>query len=195
MIMIQTASGVLALSLVLALPCAGADRVLRAELTIDAPAPAVFQAWTTREGIRSWFAPDGDVADRVDGPYAIYFDPDAPPGHRGADGMRILQLEPPRRFAFTWNSPETWPELRRQRTIVIVDLEPLSGDRTRMTLTHLGWGHGAEWDEVYHYFDKAWRASVLPRLVERFRSGPVDWTKRLDLPPVAATLEVELSAR
>jgi hypothetical protein len=64
-----------------------------------------------------------------------------------------------------------------------------------MRLTHGGWGAGAVWDEAYDYFDHAWGAVVLPRLVYRFAKGPVDWDDRPQLAPVAATLKRELVAR
>jgi uncharacterized protein YndB with AHSA1/START domain len=45
---------------------------------------------------------------------------------------------------------------------------------TLVRLTHLGWGEGGEWDEVYRYFELAWW-TVLTRLRERFARGPIDW--------------------
>ena len=45
---------------------------------------------------------------------------------------------------------------------------------TFVRLAHLGWGEGAEWDEVYKYFELAWW-TVLTRLHERFTHGQIDW--------------------
>ncbi|HZW02337.1 MAG TPA: hypothetical protein VFF68_00295, partial [Anaerolineaceae bacterium] len=58
------------------------------DLEIDIPAPIgeVWKAWTTRAGIRSFFAPDGNVDLLPDGLYEIFFMPEAEPGMRGADG-------------------------------------------------------------------------------------------------------------
>ena len=47
---------------------------------MKAPVEAVWQAWTTSEGIKSFFAPDARVEARPDGPFEIYFNPYAPPG-------------------------------------------------------------------------------------------------------------------
>ena len=109
--------------------------------------------------------------------------------------MRILALEPPRRFAYTWSAPPNLPRVRGQRTMVILELEPLGDRATRLRLTHLGWGEGADWDAAYKYFDGAWRTVVLPRFKHRFEQGPIDWNARPELPPVAESISVELTAK
>jgi uncharacterized protein YndB with AHSA1/START domain len=174
---------------------AHADRVLRAELLLGAPVAEVWDAWTTEKGIASFFAPVGRVDLRVDGTYDVWFFPDAEPGGRGAEGMRILDVEPMRRFAFTWDAPPSNPKIRGKRTLVVIDFSPEGSAATRLRFTHLGWGDGPEWDQAYDYFDRAWGAHVLPRLVHRFDAGPIDWDSIPELAPVAATLKQELTAR
>ena len=168
------------------------DRILRAELELPAPVPEVWKLWTTEEGLTSFFAPGARIEAKVDGLYEIYFNPKAEPGMRGADGMRILAFEPERRLAFTWNAPPSIPEIRGQRTMVVVELQPAGAGRTKLRFTHLGWGEGEKWDEAYAYFDKAWRTFVLPHLKQRVETGPVDWEKGELPPPVAATIQVTL---
>jgi len=70
---------------------------------------------------------------------------------------------------------------------VILDLTPSGEGASRLRFTQLGWGDGPEWDAAYDYFDRAWAGFVLPALVYRFEKGPLDWTARPDLEPVAAT--------
>ncbi len=144
-------------------------------------------------GIKTFFAPDCKVDLRVDGAYEIYFSPEAKPGERGGEGMRILGLEPMRRLAFTWSAPPTMPYVRGQRTMVILEFEKKAVDRTRIRLTHLGWGDGASWDEAYEYFDHAWNEVVLPRFRYAMEVGPVNWEKTPKLPPVASTLKVSFT--
>jgi uncharacterized protein YndB with AHSA1/START domain len=177
------------MALVAAVVCAarleaGGDRVLRAEMELPAPIEQVWAAWATEEGVKTFFAPGARVEPRVDGLYEIYFNPAAAPGERGAEGMRVLGYEPPRRLAFTWNAPPAIPAIRGQRTMVVVELEPAGPSRTRLLFTHLGWGRGPDWDRAYAYFDRAWGGVVLPRLRQRFEKGPIDWAAA---PPPAAS--------
>jgi uncharacterized protein YndB with AHSA1/START domain len=171
------------------------DRILRAEMILDAPVERVWSAWTTEDGIRSFFARGSHIEPRVDGAYEIFFDPSEPPGKRGGDGMRVLGLEPPRRLVFTWNAPPDQPFARAQRTVVALDLEPAGEGRTRLRFSHSGWGEGPEWDKAFAYFDDAWGGFVLPNLRYSLAHGPIDWARRPQLPRVAETLAVELVER
>lgn len=153
-----------------------AERALNKEIVLDATVEQAWQAWTTREGIVSFFAPDAMVEARVGGPFQIYFDPLAAPGSKGADDMRFMALQPMRMLSFDWNAPPSLPEVRKQRTFVVLHFEPLGEKQARVTLTHIGWGDGGEWDKAYAYFDRAW-GNVLANLKKRFESGPMDWTE------------------
>ena len=186
--------GIIAIAAALAAGSAHAeDRVLRAELTLNAPVQQVWDLWTTQPGLTSFFAPGAHIEPRVDGAFEIFFAPDAPAGSRGADGMRVLMFEPHKRLAFTWNAPESQPYVRAQRTIVIVEVEPAANGRTRLVFTHTGWGRGVEWDAAYDYFDKAWSGFVIPMLQYRIEHGPVDWKNLPKIQPGAASLKVRLT--
>lgn len=152
------------------------ERVIRAEVIVDAPVGKVWDAWTTEAGIRSFFAPVAHVDLRVNGRYEILFEPDAPPWQRGAEGMRVLAFQPKSMLAFTWTAPPHLSEVRGQLTHVLIRLRETEDGRTRVTLTHSGWGDGGHWDEAFEYFERAWRRIVLPRLRYRFAVGPVDWS-------------------
>ena len=119
-----------------------ADRVIRGEVVVAAPPDEVWEAWTTAEGIKSFFAPDCNVECRVGGPYEIFFDPDAPTGQKGGEGLEILALQPKVMLAFTWNAPPRMADVRQQRTHVVIRLHSLGERRTRVTLWHDGWGVG-----------------------------------------------------
>lgn len=152
-----------------------AERSINKEIVLDATVEQVWQAWTTREGIVSFFAPDANVEARAGGPFHIYIDPLAAPGMKGADEMRYMAMQPMRMLSFDWNAPPSLPEVRKQRTFVMLRLEPVGEKQVRLALTHVGWGDGGEWDKAYAYFDRAW-SNVLGNLKKRFETGPIDWT-------------------
>jgi len=152
-----------------------AEKVIDREVVVQAKVADVWQAWTTTEGIKTFFAPDANVDLRVDGPFEIFINPYAKPGMKGADGMRIIGFQKEKMLSFTWNAPPHLPEARANRTIVILRFEPAGENQTIVSLHHVGWGEGGEWDKAYDYFSKAW-PNVLASLQKRFVSGPVDWT-------------------
>ena len=61
-------------------------------------------------------------------------------------------------LSFTWNAPPKYPEVRNheRRTWVVVELEAIDDNTTKVKISHLGWLTGGQWDDVYAYFDKAW---------------------------------------
>lgn len=165
-----------ATALVVALPLAeAAERSIDKEIVLAATPEQAWAAWTTREGITSFFAPDARIEPRVGGAFEIYINPYAEPGLKGADDMRFLALQPPRMLSFTWNAPPHLPQARAQRTVVIVRFAPDGETRTRVSLHHTGWGDGGEWDQAYAYFERAW-GFVLGNLKKRFDEGPIDWS-------------------
>ena len=151
-------------------------RVIRGKVVVDARIDAVWEAWTTEEGLKSFFAPDCNLDLRVGGAFELLFDLDAEPGQRGSEGCTLLGIQPKAMLSFTWNAPPHLPNVREQLTHVVVRFRELSPATTEVTLTHDGWGEGKEWDEAYDYFTRAWNDIVLPRLAYRFSVGPVDWS-------------------
>ncbi len=145
-------------------------------MVVNATLDQVWDAWTTRDGIVSFFAPDANIDARVGGAFQVYIDPLGAPGNKGADDMRFLALQPKKMISFDWNAPPHLAEARQQRTFVIVRFEPVGTTQTRVNLHHTGWGDGGEWDQAHDYFDKAW-VGVLGNLQKRFDKGPQDWTE------------------
>ena len=159
------------------------EKAIFVEVKVKASLEEVWEAWTTEAGIKSFLAPACKVDLRPDGAYEVYFNPDAPEGERGGEGLRVLSIQLMKMFSFTWNAPPILPNVRGQRTQVILRFIP-EEDGIRLTLHHGGWGSGGEWEQAFAYFQKAWTNIVLPRLKYRFEHGPVDW----DNPPGIETL-------
>jgi len=117
------------------LPMADAPmKRLVVERYFDAECGAVFDAWTDPELIARWFfVGDGWSAQArndltVGGSYELRMNTDDGQTHvmRG----EYLEIERPRRLAFTWSSHVA------TGTTVIIELEP-RGSGTQLTLTHL----------------------------------------------------------
>lgn len=152
-------------------------RRIVATTEVAAPIKDVWKAWTTKEGLQGFFAPEVLIEPRVGGRLSVHFYPRRAAGLRGAENMSILSFEPPARLSFTWNAPVNYPHARSQRAVVTVYLVERSPDRTAVTLVHDHFGTGYDWNETLAYFLPAWRDSVLPRLRQSLESGPIDWSK------------------
>ena len=84
-----------------------AARVVRIERTFDAPAEAVFDAWTSEEVIRRWFRPregwlepSAEVDLRVGGKIRVVMR--TPEGEPVGAGGEYTEIDRPNRLAFTW---------------------------------------------------------------------------------------------
>jgi uncharacterized protein YndB with AHSA1/START domain len=152
-----------------------AERVIRVEKLVDGSLWEVWDAWTTEEGIRSFFAPACNIELRVGGPYEMFFDPNAEPGSRGGEGVTILSIQEDKMLSFTWNAPPHLANVRQHFTHVVIRFEEISESQTMVSVSHDGWGEGEEWDRAYNYFTRAWKDVVMPRLVYRFSVGRVNW--------------------
>ena len=119
------------------------DETLRLERTFQAPAEAVFEAWTSEEVLRRWFhanrdweTPEAAVDLRVGGAVRLVMrDPEDGETH-GATG-RYTEVDPPRRLAFSWiwdNDAEDdgWESL------IEIDFEDLGDGSTAVRFTHSG---------------------------------------------------------
>jgi uncharacterized protein YndB with AHSA1/START domain len=155
-------------------PAMPPDRAIQKEVVVAAPIDAVWTAWTTSEGIATFFAPEAVVEAKPDGAFFIHINPYAPLGLKGADSMRVLAVQEKKLLSFTWNAPPHLAEARAQRTVVVLRFEPVDEKQTTVRLTHAGWGDGGQWDQAYQYFDRAW-GGVLAALQKRFVEGPRDW--------------------
>lgn len=150
-------------------------KIIEKSVAIRATPAEVWNAWTTNEGIRSFFAPDADIELAVGGKYEIFFNDTLPYGEKGSEGCTVLELSPNSMLSFTWNAPPAIPVLREngEFTKVAINLTP-DHDKTEVRLSHFIDKTGDDWDRYYDYFNRAWDV-VLGRLYTRFTSGPVDW--------------------
>jgi uncharacterized protein YndB with AHSA1/START domain/uncharacterized protein YciI len=145
---------------------------IKKQIVVKAPRADVWKAFTTREGVSSFFGTDARIELRPGGAYEIFFDHASPDkGYRGSEGCRILLLVPEEVLAFTWNAPPDMPALRWQRTYVLLQFEQIDRRRTRVRVTHTGWRNEPGWAEARGYFDKTWDM-VLDGLKQHLATPP-----------------------
>lgn len=114
-------------------------RTLRIERTFDAPAEAVFEAWTSEEVLRRWFhvnpdweTPTAEVDVRVGGNLRVVMRDPSDGAEYGARGSYTI-VEPPSRLAMTWvwdDDPENpqmieleFSEQEGRTTVVMINSE------------------------------------------------------------------------
>ena len=144
------------------------NRTLRIERTFQAPAEAVFEAFTTEEVIRRWWqaesgweTTEAEVDLRVGGVLRVVMrDPRKDVDYGG--GGHYTEIDPPTRLAFTW----IWDGHPR-RTLIEIDFEERDGV-TKVTFTH-----SSLWDEkAVRDHEDGW--SKLFDNLERALGRPVD---------------------
>src|SRR5262245_33146467 len=94
-------------------------RPVEAEVLIRTTPAQAWNAWTTNEGARKWFAPQTNIELKPGGAFEILFTPDQPPGKRGAEGLRLLSYLPREMLSFEWNAPPQFARARPQHTWVV----------------------------------------------------------------------------
>ena len=118
------------------------DHTLRIERTFQAPARAVFDAWTSEEVMRRWWHAEHDwetseasVDLRVGGEVRVVMRDPANEAEYGGGG-RYTEIDPPRRLAFTW----LWDD-NPTRMLIEIDFEEVEG------VTTVRFTHRDLWDE------------------------------------------------
>jgi uncharacterized protein YndB with AHSA1/START domain len=141
-------------------------KTLRMQRTFQAPAEAVFKAWTSVEVIRRWWhaALDWETAEaevdlRVGGAVRVVMrDPEKDAEYGG--GGRYTEVDPPHRLAFTWN----WDGDTRQ-TLIEIDFEEKDG------VTTVHFTHRDLWDdEAVRSHEGGW-GRILDNLERTVEAG------------------------
>ena len=134
------------------------DKVIEKTRVVNCSVDMVWWKWTTHEGLLTFLGRENKVDLILGGSYEIYFLMDNPEGLRGGEGNKIISYVPQEMLSFTWNAPPEYPEIRNHKhsTWVVVYFKSVDKDKTEVTIKHLGWLNGENWDQVYDYFVSAW---------------------------------------
>jgi uncharacterized protein YndB with AHSA1/START domain len=155
------------------------EKALVIELAIPAPRAAVWQAFSTSEGLCTWLTPGAVVDLRPGGEWTAHF----PGGSTG--GGTILSFVPQQEIVIAAMAPDKFPTVRATRTRARFQFES-RGDFTVVRLTQTGWKSGEEWDNAYEYL-AAGNAQLLATLYRRFVNGPLDWEKEWGVAPAKSS--------
>jgi len=140
---------------------------MKIERTFQAPAEAVFDAWTSEEVMRRWFhgehawqTPQADVDLRLGGTVRVVMRDPVKEVEFGGGG-HYTEIDPPRRLAFTW----TWDDDAERETLIELDFEETDG-ATKVTMTH----HGLRDQEHVSSHEGGWN-NALDNLEEALREA------------------------
>src|SRR6267143_2892502 len=96
------------------------SKIVRKEVVTTATLEEAWKAWTTVEGVASFFVPKAILEPVVGGRYELFSSLKAPKGFQGTEGCKVLALEPQRHLAFEFIAPPQFPNVRRLKTRVDV---------------------------------------------------------------------------
>ena len=146
------------------------NKALKFEVEVPASVEAVWQAFSTSEGLSAWLTPGAVVDLRKGGEWTAHF-----PGGKTAGGAMVSFI-PQREMVMSAMAPERFPTVRAERTTATFRFLPQGKGTTLVQLEQTGWKEGAEWDRAYDYL-AAGNMQLLETLRRRFVDGPIDWNK------------------
>ncbi|HUK51091.1 MAG TPA: SRPBCC domain-containing protein [Terriglobales bacterium] len=117
-------------------------------ITIDAPPAVVFKALTDESELVQWMFQEAKMDARVGGEYEFKFNWPAAKVTSVGKG-RIRELIPNKKLSYTFDADYPGTNRSVKDTIVTWTLEELPGDKTRVTLVHVGvdWAGYSYWLE------------------------------------------------
>ncbi len=148
---------------------AAPEKALIFEVAVPATRSAVWQAFTTSEGLSTWLTPRATVDLRKGGEWTAHF----PGGKTG--GGTIVSFTPESEIVISAMAPEQFPTVRAERTTARFQFAA-EGQVTIVRLVQTGWKSGEEWDRAYEHLAQG-NAQLLETLRRRFVNGPIDWAK------------------
>ncbi|MCA9288329.1 MAG: SRPBCC domain-containing protein [Phycisphaerales bacterium] len=152
-----------------------AGRVQRASAVIDAPVEAVWEAFTTEEGIEAWMVPVTSIDLRVGGEWRTSYNPESTLDDADTIVHTILSYEPQRMISVRTRPPESaarvFGDVDFSQLWSVFRFDPTDDGRTRVTISGMGYGEGAAWDRVYGFFE-ANNPLVMQELAAHFAEHP-----------------------
>ncbi len=135
---------------------ADGDRVLRNEVDIAAPPSAVWQAFTTTDGLRGFVAPVAAIDFRLGGIWEASYAPGAHLGDPGNILNQVISYLPGRMLSIrVTRTPPGFEHPEVARAVwTVIEIEDLGDGRSRVITSMCGWKRGPDWDAVYAFFER-----------------------------------------
>jgi uncharacterized protein YndB with AHSA1/START domain len=129
------------------------ERLLQTSIEINAPVSEVWKAFTDPADYRRWADGVAAVDLRVGGSFEASYDPAGKIGDPDNIRHRIVAFTPERLIVFqNLQAPGLPGEALYRGTDIVLQYEPLGPNRTRVTVSHVGFGAGADYDGLYAFF-------------------------------------------
>lgn len=151
-------------------------RVLRHTSEVPASVAEVWEALTTTDGVRSWAVPVAEVDFRLGGIWESSYRLDGRIGDERNIRNRFISYLPLKMVSIqAVQAPPGFPHADLlPELFTVIELEKLATDRTRVTISMVGYRAGDGFDVLFRHFDSG-NAWTLEQLRKRFAEGPVDW--------------------
>jgi hypothetical protein len=132
------------------------DRVLQQSIDITGAPSCIWRALAEEEGIKAFGLPLAHVELKNGGVIEEGFSPDAKLGGNETIRHRIITYLPERLLVLRNEAtPPGPPHAELYRNVVqLVSIEPREKGLTRFTISHTGYGAGADYDQLYDFFRK-----------------------------------------
>lgn len=156
---------------------AAGQKALQLSMDIPAPPHAVFEAFATSDGFKSWAVAVARVDLRTGGEIESSYDPKAAIGDPNNIKNQIVTFIPDRLLVIrNIQAPKGFAgEGEFQKTVTVLEFDPIAGG-TRVRLTNTGYGANPEAQTVYGHFEWG-NAYTLAELKKRFEKGAIDRTQ------------------
>lgn len=129
-------------------------KTLQQSVVIDAPVAALWKAFADTEEFKRWNAPVAAIDLRVGGVLEAAYDPKRALGDPDNIKNRIVTFLPERLIVFqNIQAPHGLAHADLfQKTVTVVQFEPLSPVRTRVTISCTCWATDAKSGRLYNFF-------------------------------------------
>ena len=146
-----------------------AQEFIVTEGVVAAPVSAVWSAWTTTAGLKSWLAQHVDIDLRIDGLMRTNYDPKGSLGDPGTIENKVLSFEPEKMFSIrVAKAPEKFPFKNKIGEMwTVLYFQPTPDGKTMLRIVGLGFGIDEESQRMKDFF-KQGNAFTLTQLQKHF---------------------------